>query len=246
MIFYGDIQLIEKNEKEYLAIACDVSASIGEKEKDIIKVSNLVAGYYTAAVPLIELFCIGARPISVVNTLGVEMLPSGKKIIKGIKKAMEEGGLLTESLTGSTEDNLPTNTTSIGVTILAEVDKKNIQAYQPRKGENVYLIGLPKVGEEFLEEEIKEQKGEVITIKLIKALRSKDYVGQMVPIGSKGIGYELDLLIERSGGQLEQNEEGKIDFKHSAGPASCILLTSREALSRFELTVPINYIGKII
>lgn len=243
---YRDIQLIEKDELNYLAIACDVSASIGEKEGDIVKVPFGVAGYFAAAVPLIELLCIGARPISIIDTLGVEMKDSGQAVIIGIKKAMDEAKVSDVCLTGSTEDNIPTSTTCIGVTIVSELKKNLLKTHMPLKGQHVYLVGLPKMGRQLVEEEIEDKMGEIIDIDLVMKLRNYRGIGHMLPVGSKGIGYELKTLIHMNELKMMQKETIGIDYDVSAGPATCMLVScfkKDEMFLKLTANCPVTQLG---
>lgn len=246
---YRDIQLIEKDQETYLAIACDVSASIGPKASDVVKVSNKIAGYYATAVTLIELLAIGAKPISVVDTLGVEMVHAGQEIIEGVKSAMEEAGIEKECLTGSTEDNIPTDTTSIGITVISELKKDLLKAYQPIGGQHVYLIGLPKMGQQFLEEEIVKRLGEVIDVPLVKKLRKNKAISHMLPVGSKGIAYELEVLLSMNDLLIDLVDEIHVDLAASAGPATCMLITCQPSfgieLSQL-LDQPVAKLGQLV
>lgn len=242
---YRDVQLIEWQQEKYLAIACDISAYIGPKEEDIVKVDALTAGYYGTIVPLMELLSIGAKPISVTDTLGVEMNPTGLKIIEGVKKAMVEADIPQVCLSGSTEDNMPTRSTSVGVTVVAELEKKRLKAYEPKAGQEVWLVGLPKMGSVFLEEEILGNMGEVLTIAVVKHLRGLEGLGHMLPIGSKGIGQELDVLLALN--HLKINlQQVPVDMTVSAGPSTCLLMTCRQGLvesMKEGLGLPLNYLG---
>ncbi len=244
---YRDVQLIEWGSGHYLAIACDVSAYIGSKDDDVVKVDSVTAGYYATVVPVMELLSIGARPISVIDTLGVEMDPTGKEIIRGVIKAMVEAGIEEACLTGSTEDNMPSKSTTVGVTVVAELEKELLKSYKPKAGQEVWLVGLPKMGQIFLQEEILGEKGEVITINLVKEIRLTEGVGHMLPIGSKGIGTELKVLLAVN--DLEINPDPvQIDFETSAGPSSCMLMTCTKGVGtklKDWYTVPFNYVGKL-
>lgn len=243
---YRDIQLIEQNQDRLIAIACDVSGGIGPKEHDVIKVSNYVAGYYATVVPLIELLCIGAKPISMVNTLSVEMKPSGIEIIEGIHKAMEEVGIDRRMLTGSTEDNIQTSSTGIGMTVIGEVKKAQIEEQMPKIGQSVYLIGIPKSGEVLLREEIKGKKGEIITMAIVKQMRLDQQVGHMLPVGSKGIRYEAETLAKLSHLNISIEPNLLIDMEASAGPATCMLISLDERNRKsLNITLPIIKIGTL-
>ncbi|MDA3845401.1 MAG: AIR synthase related protein [Vallitaleaceae bacterium] len=244
---YRDVQLIEWGSGHYLAIACDVSAYIGSKDDDVVKVDPVTAGYYATVVPVMELLSIGARPISVIDTLGVEMDPTGKEIIQGVRNAMVEAGIAEDCLTGSTEDNMPSRSTTVGVTVVAELEKELLKSYKPMAGQEVWLVGLPKMGQIFLQEEIQGGKGEVITISVVKEIRLTEGVGHMLPIGSKGIGAELKVLLAVN--DLDSNLVPlEIDFNISAGPSSCMLITCNEGIGiklKETLAVPINYVGEL-
>ena len=245
---YRDIQLIEKDAHHYLAIACDVSASIGPKENDLVKVTGEIAGYYAAAVPIIELLAIGAIPISVVDTLGVEMQGIGEHVIEGIREAMREGDVDPMCLTGSTEDNIPTTSTTVGVTVIAQLNKDLLEAYKPRVGQGVYVVGKPKVGQVYLEEEIIGHMGEVLKIATVKGTRHEPHIGHILPIGSKGIAYELSVLLETFQLAVEPTSPVGIDLMASAGPAACMLVTCDsigEAYLREKVRLPVTYLGKL-
>lgn len=246
---HRDIQLIEKDKDHYLAVACDVSASIGPKAQDVVKVTAEIAGYYAAAVPIIELLAIGAKPISVVDTLGVEMYTIGESVIRGVKLAMLEGSIDPDCLTGSTEDNIPTVTTTVGVTVIAELEKHLLNDYRPTVGQHVYVVGVPKMGQRFLEEEIEGNQGEVITIAAVKAIRSCGWVAHMLPVGSKGIQSELLLLLEMYGLSMERTDGNGIDMTASAGPATCMLVTCEKdgiLLLESQVQLPITYLGQLL
>lgn len=246
---HRDIQLIEKDNESYLAIACDVSGAIGPKVHDVIKLSGEIAGYYATAVPIIELLAIGAKPISVIDTLGVEMNGVGQKVILGVQKAMVEGDIGIECLTGSTEDNMPTTSTTIGITVISDLSKVLLETYKPRIGQEVYVVGLPKMGEEFLEDEIMASKGEVITIEAVKKMRHQSGVGHMLPVGSKGIAYELETMLKMYGLSISQEVDHGLNLLKSAGPASCMLVTSNDGLLqelKAEVSQPLTYIGRLI
>ena len=246
---YRDIQLVDRGGGSYLAIACDVAAYIGEKEEDVIRISPEMAGYYAAVVPIIELLALGAVPISVADTLGVEMEPTGKRAIEGIKKAMDEAGISLDCLTGSTEDNIPTMSTTIGITIVSELKKDLIQQYKPLIGQYVYLIGLPKMGKQFLEEEILGGKGEVIDVSTVKQIRAMDGIGHMLPVGSKGIAYEVNVMANLEDLTMAWTDRLNLDLRASAGPATCMLVTcdkeGAEGL-RASLSQPVTLLGQLV
>lgn len=245
---YRDIQLIHQGGEGYLAVACDVSAYIGPLKRDKVKINGRKAGYYAAAVPLMELMAIGAKPMSVINTLGVAMDPVGARVIEGVKAAMAESGIPTACLTGSTEDNMPSDSTSIGITVVAQLDKALLTSYRPKAGQWLMVVGIPKVGATFLQEEVVEGRGEVVDIATVRAIRRVRGIGHMLPIGSKGIAGEVDVLLALEGLGLEE-ERTTLDMAGSAGPSSCMLVScDQEGRQWLEAHIrqPLHNLGRLV
>ncbi len=91
VIRYGDLQF-DFVWFRILVIACDSSGGIGNKEGDQLQVDPEIAGYYAAFVPLIECMAVRGEVISLIDTLSVEMVPTGERIIHGIKKQSVKQG----------------------------------------------------------------------------------------------------------------------------------------------------------
>ena len=242
---YGDLQLIDMG-KEYLVIACDSSGGIGDKANDQIQLDPILAGYYAAFVPIVECLAVRGQVISLIDTLSVEMFPTGEKIIQGIQRAMLESGGSVQQITGSTEDNIMTSMTGIGVTVIGRVEHCAIKEKNSCYQKQVFLIGKPKVGQELLEEEIVQHKKEIVSLSLMRELIKETWIEQMLPVGSKGIAYEIKVLQERYDGKIVI-ENKSIDVDKSAGPATCMLITLRkediEKIEQLREKVPVTYIG---
>ncbi len=250
---YGDIQLIDYGE-DYLMIACDSSGGIGNKPADTLSLEPEIAGYYAAFVPLVECMAIRGKILSIVDTLAVEMVPTGQRIIQGVHKAIVDIGGNVEQLTGSTEDNMETVMTGIGVTVLGCVSKKNVDREWQGKSKEIFCIGIPKVGQVFFEEEIVAQKGEVMSLALMKKLSQCSWIEHMLPVGSKGIEHELQVLTQRYQQSVEVEEKivdpvtgQKISISQSAGPATCLLVVVEKKeclnLEKIRKKIPVTYVG---
>lgn len=256
MIRYGDLQLIPYDE-HFLVIACDSSGGIGNKAQDVVPIEPESAGYYAAAVPLIEIMAARAQVISLVDTLCVEMEPTGKRIIQGIQDAMSQIGIDPNLLTGSTEDNIKTQSTGIGVTVIGKMSREEHQKKQIPEQALLVLIGIPKVGAQFLTEEVIGTLGETLTLADMRRLLNFELIKDMIPVGSKGILYEGAVLAKRYGLNIVWKDvyyrEHKIDLETSAGPSTCLLvavekehyqaLLSYMALNRNTI-LPIHCIGE--
>ncbi|PUU90404.1 AIR synthase related protein [Halanaerobium sp.] len=238
-----DISLLQINEKEVLVIACDSAGGIGEKKYDQIKVSNKILGKYTVKVPLMEVMSIGAEVISVIDNLAVEYKPTGKEIIAGIKENLK---LLSsaELLNGSTEENIKTVQTALGVTVIGKITLEKLKKYTFSNKNNIIVAaGLPLVGENLM-----KYKSKAVNLKKFLQLKELDYISQFLPVGSKGILYEAKIMAKENNYDFELINN-KLDLLKSAGPASVILLSLKEkkfSKLKNEIDLPLNRIGKLI
>jgi len=248
MIRHGDIQLIE-NGDNYLLIACDSSGSIGNKPEDTVQVDPETVGFYTAIVPLVEILVARGEVISIVDTLSVEMHPTGERIISGIKRLMEHIGMSTDLITGSTEENMPTVMTGVGVTVIGSISSERHHQKSIKQGDQLILIGYPKVGNEFLKDEVIGHKHECVTIDDVLKMKNLQEIKDMIPVGSKGIEYECHILSERYGLNF-QSLDHPIDMFQSAGPATCIVAGieagSIEQMKHLLSPLPITLLGGLL
>ncbi|MCC5911090.1 MAG: alpha-ribazole-5-phosphate synthase [Clostridiaceae bacterium] len=242
---FRDLTLIKHTEDKYLVIACDSCGGIGAKSQDVLKVPFEVVGYYTTRVALMEVLSVGAKVVTVINTLAVEMNPSGKEIIKGIQSLLKEAEIDMTCLNGSTEENFPTCQTGIGITVIGEVEEANIKANTSHKEDCIIALGIPKVGGE-LKIPFDE---EICSIEDLKDLIKIKEIKEIYPVGSKGILYEADCLAKANNFHLKIFEDQELDLKKSAGPATVVVFTiNKEALPivKERIKKPLRVIGKLI
>ncbi|QNO13871.1 selenophosphate synthase [Alkalicella caledoniensis] len=243
---FRDLTLVPINDYDLLVISCDSSGGIGNKENDLVKVPPSLVGYYTAHVALCELLAIGAKPVTLINTLSVEMDDAGKEILKGIKRAislMEEQEELL--VTGTTEENIPVSQTAMGLTVIGTVNKKTWQLPKTNKGSLAVVVGLPKVGEE-----VSLDKGkETLSIPILNMLAKNDKVQEILPVGSKGILYEIEEMAGSNNLSYILENQIPIDLKKSAGPATCAIFSvSDQYLNEVckDIPIPFNILGRFI
>jgi len=238
---YRDLIIIYEKDVAYV-ISCDSLGAIGSKENDVLKVDEEIVGRATIKVALAEALCIGARPIVISDTLAVEMEPTGKRIIEAIKEELKENGLADLLLTGSTEENFPTSMTGIGITVVARAKLSDLKVRKAKEGMLVSLLGYPLVGSEVIASK------DVLQLKDYVAISQSKEIIEAIPVGSKGIAYELGILEEISGLKVERNIPSHIDIFKSGGPSSsCIIVHEKEAPSIVNLLdKPFNSIGKLI
>lgn len=218
---YRDLSIIDINNDQKLVISCDSSGGIGEKENDMVKASPEVVGYFAAHVALMEIMAFGVRPSLLVNTLSVEMDKTGSRILEGIKQAIKPLNLDTDMIiTGSTEENFPVSVTGLGITAIGIIDKKHWKKPETQAGMVAAVIGIPKVGNEVLSD-----KDQVMTISNLIQIKGKEYIGEILPVGSKGILYELEEMAKWNGIDFILENHITLDLKKSAGPSTCVIVS---------------------
>ncbi len=235
---FRDISIIELDGKT-ITIACDCCSGVGQLCDDLVEASGYITGYRTAFVALAETLSLSAQPIHLSNTLSVPMDSYGKEILRGIKKAAHEAGLSgSNAITGSTEDNFKVHVTSLGVTVTGELNHP-----LPHKISSeckVYLAGLPKSGSDVL-----EYSNQILNFESIKKIKSLNSVYDFIPVGSKGINYELGLIEETLAANFKRTGNLDIDFTSSAGPATCAIFATQDIPNSIqsEIDIPITQIG---
>ncbi|MCC6012844.1 MAG: hypothetical protein LM593_00510 [Candidatus Verstraetearchaeota archaeon] len=237
--------LIKKLGNYFLIISCDSSGAIGPKNGDFLKVNGEILGKYMVRSALMEILSVKAKPICISCGLGVEPEPTGESIIKGIKEEMIKVGLNpNEDLVISTEKNFPTNQTGLGITAIGFASKKDLLIGKSKKNDLIISIGLPSVGKEVL-----ENKDSIVDIDDVLTLLSMDFIHGIIPVGSKGILYEANILARESNLKLRLFNDIKLDLKKSAGPSTVILVTLREKyidIIKSKIKKPIHKIATLI
>lgn len=243
---YRDLTLIDINSDQIMVISCDSLGGIGNKEHDVVKTSPEISGYFTTQVALMELIAFGVKPITIVNTLSVEMEDTGKRIIDGIEKALKPLAFDTSNLiTGSTEENIPVTTTGMGMTIVGIIEKDSWEKPTTYPGLMAAVVGLPKVGDQILADKGKT----IMDISKLLKLMEKEYIKEILPVGSKGILYELNEMAKTNGVDFQLEKNIDVDLKTSGGPSTCVIISMEEDKYmelKEEFPIPINKIGKFI
>ncbi|RHO60499.1 selenophosphate synthase [Eubacterium sp. AM05-23] len=232
-----DCTLIYRDTEEAIVITCDSIGAIGDKEMDVVRVTPELTAYETVKVALGELLALGAAPIAISDGLAVETDPTGKRMISGIKKAIAELPDYEIALTGSCEDNMPTVQTGAGITVIGLIQAKQVKYQITRPGDRAVLFGRPLYGENF-----SKQLHLALQLPDFTAIRKISGLLEMVPVGSKGIAYEVLKIAEDNGLGFEWENQLPFDVKQSGGPASCCVGTIPEA----EIAQLEKYTGKQI
>ncbi|UUX33347.1 hypothetical protein [Fundicoccus culcitae] len=210
---------------EYIVVACDTSSAIGEKENDMISVPAEIASAYCVRGPLLELLCIGAKPLLVVNLSGNEMKPTGEKYIRGIQQELIKAGYPNLSINGSTEENMLTTMSSIGVTILGRSSQEQLKWKSVMPGDIVFQLGTPYVGEELL-----RHFDDIISYDDIKKLHQwGNRISEIVPVGSKGSWDEANQLAQMNNQIFRPMKDDvlKAMCEQSAGPSTTVIVAGK-------------------
>lgn len=227
---WRDISLIDWNGREYLAIACDVCASIGEKNHDVLRVPLSVVGAFNCRVVLMELLALGAEPIACTHLVGNEYDYTGKSLLAGLESELEKAGYNNLEMNGSSEENMATHTTCVGVTMLGRISKERIEKKIVGSGDLLVLLGRPLVGRDVL-----EKPEHIVSYDDVRNLHNIDGVSDILPIGSKGIVYEAQAMANHHHVhfQVDQDLMDSALLRVSGGPATALLVgVSPKAIDR--------------
>lgn len=212
---FRDVVITELNENQRLVISCDSCGGVGEKAYDQLKVSPYFTGRYTARVTMMEVLCVGAKLIAISNGVSNEMHPTGKEILKGIEDELSFANFSDVIITGSSEENMETLCTGVGMTAIGVAYKDNLLTKKPISGDLALVIGHPKVGAEVVLGTDKD----IVSYSDISKLLDSGYVSQIIPIGSKGILYEASSI-----GDFLLYDTSVTNLEKSAGPSTCVLV----------------------
>ncbi|MDN7241818.1 alpha-ribazole-5-phosphate synthase [Planococcus sp. N028] len=193
-------------------VTSDNSGGIGEKPLDFVKAPDKVTAKFAARVALLEQWAAQSEPEAVLlhNFSGEAQW---NRYVEGIEELLFEAGIKNIQLTGSSETNVETLQSAIGVTMLGKRQRE--ENSEPLKW---FVYGMPLVGKDVL-----EKKEQLADIKKINEARLNRLVERLWPVGSKGIAKEAELLF---GKQITPVAD--VDVHASAGPSTCVLIGVRE------------------
>lgn len=243
VVSHRDLRIIEINGL-VLVIANDSAGGIGPKPMDVVKTEGEVVGYYTAVVALMEVVSFGATPFSVIDNLCVEMKEVGESILRGIQRAVEPLDLSGDALiTGSTEENIPTVQTGIGVTVVGVMPSSDWPIYRTEPGDTIIALGQPKVGDEV----VRDNEQTTMNLNRLCRLRELPFVKEIIPVGSGGIRHELEAMETTNKVSIDLNESIALDLDKTAGPATVVIVSVREEnieALRNQIDLPLVLLGK--
>lgn len=243
---YRDILLFQVDNNQVMVIGCEAAGGIGPKALDKVKVDGYTIGRFSARVALMEVLSVGAVPFCLVDTLSVEMNPTGKEILEGVISSALEAGLDPESaVTGGTEKNFQTVQTGIGITVIGFVRKDLLRIGNSQVGDVIVAVGVPCVGTEVLDG---DKEGIIADLDDLLKLMEFDFVHEIISVGSEGIIHEIEVLARSSNLDYKVDSHSSIDLNKSAGPGSVVLFTLPESKLnevRKKIKKPLQMLGQL-
>ncbi len=219
-----DVRVIRLDRRKVLVVSCDSTGAIGPKPLDQVKCSPYTVGRFAARVALMEALATGANPICVAAPLAVEPTPTGQRILRGIRSEMEYAGLDSHTpILDSTEKNFKIKQTGVGVTVVGLANPASLKVGRCMAGDEVFALGVPQVGTEVLSW---EHRRIIADPRDVSTLVRSSFIHEVIPVGSKGIVHEAEVMARDSNLQFEPGNDVQIPLTKSAGPATVILFAS--------------------
>ncbi len=216
-----DLLYVRLADADVIVIAADSNGGLGPKPSDTVAVSGWVLGRFAARVPLLEVIAAGATPTVLVDTLSVEREPTGAAILEGVRTEAAAAGIPLDAVTGSTEDNVPTVATGVGVTVLGKAQIDDLRAGQARPGDVVVLVGRPKSAPADV---FGPDDPDVLSIGALRAAMDVPGVHEALPIGSSGVAAEVAALARSAGARAEHVPDWPVAEGQSGGPSTAALV----------------------
>jgi hypothetical protein len=223
-----------------LVVSSSSAGGIGPKERDAVKVKGEILGKFMIRAGLMKVLSTGARPILISITLSGERKPTGDEVLKGAEEEVKSLGLdPAEAVSLSTEENIETLQTGIGVTVIGIARERELKLGKSCLGDLLVAVGRPCVGREVLKAETKNQ---IANLKDLLTLLSQESVHEVVPVGSRGIMAEASTLASTIGCRVKLHRKlpAGYDLNKPAGPATVLLYT----ISREEFSKTMKLLGK--
>jgi hypothetical protein len=205
-----------------LVVACDSNGGIGPKPQDTVATSGYELGRLAARVPLEEMLACGATPLLLIDTLNVEREPTGAAILAGVRDEMQDAGMdATNALNGSTEGNVLTVATGVGIVVLGLAAEDRFRPGRAQASDAVLCVGVPKSAPRY---RVISDDPDILRPSAVRTLVSLDVVNDILPVGSRGVLAEGDDLATSAGLTFVPDDDSAINLTASGGPGTCCLI----------------------
>jgi hypothetical protein len=236
-----DVEVIDTGSGISLVIACDSCGSVGSKELDLIKASPEIVGRLTARTVLMELVSVGASPVAMTVSICAEPTPTGDKILIGIKRELQASGLSGVKLVVSSEKNFETRQTGLGIGATGTCKTGDLKIAQSAVADKIFCLGVPRLGDELITSGCMD----IINSGTLSQLRPHPLIHDILPVGSRGIRAEAELLANMSDTIFNAVEGCTLDLEKSAGPSTCVLFSSSQSIEELN-HLEIYQVGQLI
>lgn len=210
-----DITRISLGPSEDWLIASDISSGIGLQEHDVLHVPYSMVGAFATRVAMLEILSAKGTVKAIQYLIGGDYDAVVIPVVQGIQEELQRAGI-EAPINGSHESNMEVTTTSVGITALG------LGAPEVRgDGESyaVYVLGHPLVGPEVI-----AHPEWIVTYEEVRRALAHPSTMRMVPIGSRGIRQELQVLASWQGADLEEIGMTDEELDHSGGPATSVVV----------------------
>lgn len=242
-----DLTVIDLVGDLLLVVAVDSDGAIGPKPADVVKATGYACGRFGARVPLMEILASGAFPIAAFDALAVERVPLGNEIIRGIQDELRSIGLPSGfPISGSTEDNVPTRQTGMGVVLIGLVETGEFRPGRSMRNDQVFCIGIPKAGPA---DEVRLEDPDIASAKTVAEVSTLDGVHDILPVGSKGVLFEARELADTAGLCFIADSSCPLDLLKSGGPSTCFIVSGLPSIGDGlvkRTAVPVHRIGALV
>jgi hypothetical protein len=217
-----DVLFLPLAQNKELVLATDNTGGIGLKEKDAVKVDYETIGYFGMRVAMLECLSTGAKPLFAVvyNFCGDDHWLS---LMKGVKRTLKELQIEHIPVTGSTESNFSLEQSVVSFLAGGEVEMESKKIAQTPPDAQWAVIGTPLVGSDVL-----HYQEQIAPLQLFQQIIELEEVYELLPVGSKGIFYEANMLANMNGITIKEIETD-LDIHASSGPATCWIVTYHPA-----------------
>jgi len=213
-----DLTVIDLVGEFLLVFAVDSDGGIGPKPADVVTTTGYACGRFGTRVPLMEILASGAFPIAAFDALSVERVPLGEEIIRGVRDELRSVGFPPEfPVSGSTEDNVPTQQTGMGVVIIGLVEKSEFRPGSSMRGDHMFCVGIPKSGPA---DEVRLEDPDIASATTIAEVLTLKGVHDILPVGSRGLLFEATELADTAGLRFVADVQCPLDLHRSGGPTS--------------------------
>lgn len=217
-----DVEVCKIEDGWCLVASCDSCGAVGSKQRDIIQVPAQLVGRLTARVSLMEVVSVGALPRVMSVAVCAEPEPTGREILEGVRQELGSAGLKDLALVVSTEKNFTPAQTGLGIGVTGTCREDSLRIAGSGDGDAVYLLGLPRLGDEVA----RALDTELVGIPHIRRLLNTPGIHDVVPVGSRGILAEARDLAAVCDTRFIPASDLDIDLEKPAGPSTCAVFTA--------------------